>query len=113
MVHLLDMHFMLAAPAAFLSGVIVVYVLSVRHAFGRKSIGWGWEFVLFVITGIVGLLVNEAVLWVMVGYAGQSLLHGKIVAAVFSFCMNFLLRKKFMLRKSGSQGAPVVVATQF
>ena len=112
-VHLLGVHFLLAAPAAFLSGVVVVYALSARYAFGRKSVGWGWEFLVFVISGILGLLVNEGVLWLMVGHAGQSLLHGKIVAAAFSFALNFFLRKKLMLRKASPQGAPVAVATQF
>lgn len=112
-VHLLGVHFLLAAPAAFMSGVVVVYVLSARHAFGRTSVSWGWEFAAFVITGILGLLVNEVVLWLMVGHSGQSLLHGKIVAAAFSFGLNFSLRKRFMLRAASPQGAPVAVATQF
>lgn len=112
-VHLLGVHFLLAAPAAFMSGVVVVYVLSARHAFGRASVRWGCEFVAFVITGILGLLVNEGVLWLMVGQAGQSLLHGKIVAAAFSFGLNFFLRKKLMLRRASPQSAPIAVGTQF
>lgn len=112
-VRLLGIHFLVAAPVAFLCGVLVVYVLSARYAFDRKSVNWGWEFVVFVVTGILGLLVNEVVLWLMVGHSGQSLLHGKIVSAAFSFGLNFSLRKRFMLRKASPQGAPVVVATQF
>lgn len=111
-VHVWGLHYLVAAPVAFLSGVAFVYALSARYAFGRRGLDWGWEFAAFILTGLVGLLINEAVLWLMVGHAGQSVMLGKALASMFSFGTNYMLRKKIMSRGARLQAAPAVAATQ-
>jgi len=55
------------------------------------------EFVIFVLIGIVGLFLNEFVIWIftevifMIHY-----LYSKVISAFLIFLFNFYLRKKIL-----------------
>ncbi|MBT3371521.1 MAG: GtrA family protein [Rhodospirillaceae bacterium] len=86
--------YLLANSFAFLSGSAVVYLASAHWAFQKRRFGNAiFESFLFVLIGVVGLAINDAMLWISVEILVWSLLPAKFLAAGFSFLTNFALRK--------------------
>lgn len=109
----LHMHYLIAATISFICGGAVVYAFSVRWVFDRRRIASrAMEFSSFIALGAVGLLVNAAVMHVAIGVLTLNFLLGKILAAGFTFCTNFLLRQHVLFssavpapRRTGAQAS--------
>jgi putative flippase GtrA len=87
-------HYLPSAMLCFLTGSFVAFALSSAWAFKKHSFKrWHDGFVLFSVIGLLGLLVNMAVLWVGVSGLGLPYMAAKAGAAVASFSLNFVLRK--------------------
>lgn len=91
--------YLAANAAAFALGAAFAYLGSVRWVFARRRLSdRGLEFGLFAAIGIVGLLVNEAVLWAAVSVALLPLAPAKLAAAGASFLFNYGLRRAVLFR---------------
>ena len=89
-----QVHYLLAASIAFIAGTAVVYMLSVTAIFRHRRVtDRRLEFGTFTAIGGVGLLVNLAVLRLAVEVFGTHYLVGKLVSVVFTFSLNFGLRR--------------------
>lgn len=88
-------HYLLAATIAFLVGMLVVYLASVRWIFSwrshkeRKHIEIG----VFLLTGLIGLLLNLGILWILTSVFGIFYLLSKFVSVGFVFTWHFVTRK--------------------
>ena len=97
LVEVARMHYLLAASVAFLTGTAVVYVFSVRTIFRHRRVrDRRLEFSAFAAIGVLGLLVNLAVLKLAVDELGAHYLVGKMAAIVFTFSLNFGLRRSLL-----------------
>jgi putative flippase GtrA len=86
-----------AATASFLAGAVIAYALSVRFVFDHHRLrDRRVEFLGFVALGLIGALVNGAVMFVAVDLLGFRYLAAKCVAALFSFCCNFIARRQLL-----------------
>ncbi len=96
-----------AAAASFMAGTVVVYVLSIRHVFDYRRLGdWRHEFAVFTALGLVGLLVNLAVMFGLVSGLGLHYLIAKVGAAGCTFAANFLMRRWMLFtRRTASRAA--------
>lgn len=95
----LHLHILAANALAFLAGSLVAYLGSAGWAFRKRRFAQSsMEVPLFVAVGLVGLGVNEAMLWSLAGAGGLSLELGKSLAAAASFGVNFGLRKLLLFR---------------
>ena len=93
------LHYLLSGGISFLLGTAVSYVLSLLWVFeDRRIASRGLEYVLFVLVGVVGLALNEALLWVLTEPIGLHYLLSKIVAASLIFFWNFAARKRILFR---------------
>lgn len=93
-------HYMASAAIAFVLGLTCNYLLSTRWVFGESKIGSKWaEFAAFAVIGIVGLILNELIIYVCTDMAGWHYLVGKILSTVLVFFWNFLARR-FLIFKS-------------
>lgn len=91
-----------AAAAGFLSGLALIYVLSIRYVFeGRRSREPRIEMLGFLVTGVIGLTLTEALMRVFVGEFCLSLTFAKAATAGFVFMFNFITRRG-LLFKTGS-----------
>jgi putative flippase GtrA len=91
--------YLVSGAIAFLFGLSIVYLLSVRWVFERRSLQSPvTEFALFATIGIVGLGLNELVLWLLTGVAGFHYLLSKFGSVVIVFSWNFGARKYFLFR---------------
>lgn len=93
----LGLGWQLAAAAGFLLGLVLVYALSVRWVFTHRRVGdAGAEFALFAGVGLVGLMLTEAVLWLLLSRWQWPPLVAKLACAGVVFLCNFGLRKALL-----------------
>ena len=91
-------HYLAAATAGFLVGALVAYFLSIRFVFGRRRLAHAArrELIIFAVIGVVGLGVNNAVIFAAVETVALPLAVAKILAAGITFLVNFGLRKRLL-----------------
>jgi putative flippase GtrA len=91
---LLQVHYLVAATVSFISGGIALYGLSVTFVFKTRRVdSRTLELSFFLALGLAGLVVNAAVMYVAVGIGHTQVIAGKLLAAGFTFSMNFVLRR--------------------
>lgn len=90
----LGVHYLLATFLAFLLGVWVNYLLSVRWVFTFRAVGHkGAEFTIFLFVGVVTLAASLGLMALLVGGAGMHYLLAKCLAAAFTLIANFAGRR--------------------
>lgn len=83
----------------FCCGLLVSYLLCIRWVFSRRRLSVPTqEFAVFALLAMVGLGLNEAVLWMAVELAGQHYAVAKIVATGAVFVVNFVMKKMVLFR---------------
>lgn len=93
-------HYLVSAGIAFVLGLLCNYFLSTRFVFGESRLQNQWaEFTAFLVIGVIGLLLNELILYVCQDIMGIHYLLGKIISTIIVFFWNFLARR-FLLFKS-------------
>jgi putative flippase GtrA len=92
-------HYLISAGISFLLGTSVSYLLSIRWVFPeRRYSSRGFEYALFVLVGIVGLGLNEGLLWALTEKVRIYYLASKVIAACLIFFWNFGARKLLLFR---------------
>lgn len=88
-----------AAAAGFLSGLVLIYLLSIRYVFeGRRARAPRVEIFGFLVTGVIGLLLTEALMRLFVGEFGFALSIAKAATAGFVFMFNFVSRRGLLFK---------------
>jgi putative flippase GtrA len=91
--------YLVAGALAFALGITVIYILSVTWVFeARTSKSVGYEFLVFLVIGILGLGLNELVLWVGTGIFLLPILLSKLLSVAVVFSWNFGARKAMLFR---------------
>ena len=87
----------LAAAIAYLAGLVVHYAISVTRVFHHRRYGHMQvaEFVLYAMTGFLGVVVSYLVIWGG-DQIGVSLWTSKSAAVMISFTLTYIARKWFM-----------------
>ena len=97
-------NYLVSATISFTVSVIFNYVASMRYVFTHKEdLSRRREFVIFVVLSVIGLLINNAIMW-----AGVELLqwpdwiaeHAYLIVKIFATAVvmiwNFVTRKVFL-----------------
>jgi len=88
------LHYLVSAAFAFVLGLLVNYVLSVRWVFANRSLKNRYaEFIVFALVGLVGLGLNELIMWGVTEYGGVHYLGSKVISTVVVYLFNFSIRK--------------------
>lgn len=96
-------HYLLSAALAFLMGLTVNYLLSTCWVFDKSRISNVWaEFAVFALIGVVGLGLNELIIYLCTGVWGMWVMLSKIISTGIVFFWNFFARK-YILFKSGKE----------
>ena len=86
--------------AAVTVGMLMSYILCIRWVFNNRLYSKVvFEFPLFVATCIVGILLNELLLWACVEFGDIHYLVSKIVVTGAVFVVNFCLKKVLLFRR--------------
>ena len=96
----LGMDPVVSAALSFVISVVFNYVASMRFVFRRRDdLSRGSELAIFVALSLVGLLLNEALMWAGVTILGKSALAvtvTKVCATGVVMIWNFLSRKRWL-----------------
>jgi len=88
------LHYLVSAAFSFALGTTLSYTLSILFIFElRRFSSRALEYAVFVLVGIVGLGLNELLLWALTEKLGIYYLISKIIAAALVFFWNFGARK--------------------
>lgn len=94
---LLGMNYLISATISFTVSVIFNYIASMRYVFTHKDgMSRRREFIIFVILSIIGLLINDGLMYLMTDLGGISYLVSKLVATAIVMVWNFVTRKIFL-----------------
>ena len=95
------MHYLLAATISFILGLITNYLLSITWVFNQHKLNNRWvEFLLFAFIGVVGLGLNDAIMFLCTERCGIHYTLSKIIATATVFFWNFLARKLILFKQS-------------
>jgi len=93
--------YLVAAAIGFGAGLVLVYALSVRYVFnGRRRLSSGPELLGFLVTGVLGLALNEVLMSFFVEQLLLSVALAKIPTAGFVFLFNFIARRAMLFSSS-------------
>ena len=97
------LYYLAASTISFVLSTVFNYVCSMRYVFkGRPDQTRMQQFVIFFVLSIVGLGVNQLVLWLCVDKLGITAWIGKLVATAIVMVFNFVTRKIFLEDHRGS-----------
>ena len=87
----------LSAGASFVVSLVFNYVASMRFVFERRNdLSRAQEFALFVVLSLVGLAINEVLMWIGVNVLSASYVVVKVGATCVVMLWNFASRKRWL-----------------
>jgi putative flippase GtrA len=92
-------HYILSATISFVAGLLVNYFISTCWIFGTSSFKKVIEFLLFSLTGIIGLGLNDLFIWFFTDKCRIHYLLSKLIAVVLVYSWNFLSRRYLIFNK--------------
>lgn len=97
------LHYLLSAAIAFILGLTCNYLLSTAWVFDNNRLKNRWaEFVVFAIIGLVGLGLNELIMYVCCDGLHLHYMVAKLISTALVFFWNFFARKFILFNKKSS-----------
>lgn len=90
---LFSIHYLISCGVAFSVSVIVNYLLSMKFVFESKNSSKIKEVIFFIILSVVGLILNQIVMWFTVDIINIHYMISKIGATVIVMIYNFVTRR--------------------
>ena len=90
-------NYLISATISFVVSVAFNYAASMRYVFTHKEgMSRQREFIIFIVLSVIGLGINDLMMWLGVDFLGISYLLVKIIATVVVAVWNFITRKIFL-----------------
>ena len=96
LVHFGRLSYLVSAMVAFVTASTVNYILSVQYVFLAGRFGRAPEFTIFMVTTLVGLGLNEATMWALVGVASINYMLAKCASLILVTTWNFVSKKRIV-----------------
>jgi putative flippase GtrA len=97
----LGIHYLVSAVIAFLLGLLANYLFSIVWVFDQRAVqNKLLEVSIFALLGIIGLGMNELLLYVGTELVGMHYLASKLVATGITYLWNFMSRKIILFQRS-------------
>lgn len=95
-----NINYLISSGISFTISVIFNYICSMKYVFvGRDDISKEKEFIIFIILSVIGLGINQLVMWLMVDKLGMFYAIVKLFATAVVMVWNFVTRKIFLEKK--------------
>jgi len=95
--HAMGVHYLVSAAVGFSAGLLVNYALSVTLVFSQRRLrSRRLEFLGFFVIGLLGLLLNEALMTMFVEVFGFAVALAKIPSTAIGFVLNFVSRRALL-----------------
>ncbi len=96
----IGINYLISAAISFSVSVIWNYILSIKWVFTPKdNVSKLNQFTIFLVLSIIGLLLNEALMWLMVEKLAIYYMFSKVVATAVVMIYNFITRKLMIDKK--------------
>lgn len=93
----------ISATVSFTVSVIFNYLASMRYVFKhREGMSRSREFTIFVVLSIIGLVINDVLMWTGTELVSLDYRLVKIIATAVVMIWNFVTRKIFLEDKSAA-----------
>lgn len=92
----LNINYLISSTISFSISLIVNYILSIKWVFNTKRKQNIKEVLIFAILSIIGLLINEIILYLGVHLLNIYYMLCKVVATIIVMIYNFISRKIFI-----------------
>ena len=100
---LCGINYLISSGNSFVVSVIYNYILSVRWVFEVDENGdKRKEFVIFIVLSLIGLGLNQLLMWVFVSMIHIFYMVAKIIVTAIVMLYNFITRKLFLEKKHDS-----------
>lgn len=87
-------HYLISTAIAFIIGLTINYLISIKWVFDQRNISnKKVEFLIFGLIGVLGLGINEFVIWLFTEQFDFFYINSKLVATVIVYFFNFFVRK--------------------
>ena len=97
--HYVGIHYLWSAAIAFAIGLTVNYLLSISWVFNKNRSTNPWvEFIVFTLIGVVGLGLNELIMYVATDLMTLHYMLSKLISTALVFCWNFFARKLIIFK---------------
>ena len=94
-----QLHYIVAATLSFICGLIVNYLLAIYWVFDEsKKESRKEELLIYGTIGVVGLALNDVIIYSLTEATGIHFMVSKIVAAIIVLVFNFSLRKYYLFK---------------
>lgn len=97
----LGWHYLVANLVGLVTGLAVNYWISVRWVFAackRSVSNRSLEFSMFALIGVLGVLLNQALMWFQVDFLEILPMFAKFISAAIVLLWNFGIRKIFLFK---------------
>ena len=92
----LGLDYFKASAFSYTLSVLVNYYLSMKYVFhGKEDMSKVKEASIFFVLSLVGLFLNQAIMWVAVDMLGMYYMAAKLLSTLLVTNYNFISRKKF------------------
>ena len=89
--------YLISTTVGFIVSVIFNYLASMKYVFARRDdIGRAREFTVFVVLSVIGLGLNDVLMWGFVDMRGGDYRLMKILVTALVMVYNFVTRKIFL-----------------
>ena len=89
--------YFLSSAISFSASVVVNYILSMRFVFnGKEDMSRFQEMAVFLALSLVGLMLNQMIMWIAVEFFGMFYMIAKILSTMLVTTYNFVSRKMFL-----------------
>lgn len=89
-------YYLYSSIISFIVSVIFNYILSIKWVFDVSKKQTIKEFSTFIILSIIGLIINQVIMYIMVEKANIWYMFSKIVSTIIVMVYNFITRKIFI-----------------
>ena len=96
---IIGINYLISSGISFTVSVIVNYILSLTFVFETKKGNRIKEFVTFIILSVIGLGINQVLMWFCVDILGIFYMISKIGATAVVMVYNFITRKLILEKK--------------
>ena len=95
----IGLFYVLSATLSFIAGLLVNYFISTSWIFKSVIKNKQIEFTLFALIGVIGLGLNDLLIWIFTEKFHLHYMFTKLVTAVLVYLWNFFGRKYFLFNK--------------
>lgn len=98
--HFAGVPYLWSAAVAFILGLVTNYLISISWVFSHNGKMQVWqEFLFFAIIGVIGLALNELIMYVGTDIVQLHYMISKLISTAIVFFWNFFARKFLLFNK--------------